>query len=301
MLLIDVFTNNILPAFILIGFGALLDRLYHLDLRSISRMNLYILVPCLIFTSLVQSNLGEGDFEKIFLFVFAISIIMCLISWGIARLLRLDRTLENAFILSTVFLNAGNYGLAINKFAFGQAGLERALVFFVGSSIVLNTLGVYFASRGRADVVQSILNIFRLPPVYAVALALLLRSVGWGVPEPIFKALSLGGQAAVPCMLLILGMQLSRSALRDNLPLVALASFVKLVVMAGLAICLAALIGLEGLARQVCIVEASTPTAVTAILLAIEFEAEPKFVTSGVFLSTVLSAFSITFLIAFIS
>ncbi len=68
----------------------------------------------------------------------------------------------------------------------------------------------------------------------------------------------------------------------------------------GLAIFLAGLLGLEGLERKVCIVQASTPTAVTTILLAIEFEADPQFVTSGVFLSTLFSAFSITLLIALI-
>ena len=61
-----------------------------------------------------------------------------------------------------------------------------------------------------------------------------------------------------------------------------------------IAIGLAPLLGLTGLARNVAIAEAATPTAVTSALMAIEFEGDADYVTSVIFFSTLFSALTLT-------
>ena len=53
------------------------------------------------------------------------------------------------------------------------------------------------------------------------------------------------------------------------------------------------LLGLTGLARQVAIVGASMPAAVITTVLALEFDLDPSFATGAVFLSTLLSPFTL--------
>jgi predicted permease len=57
-------------------------------------------------------------------------------------------------------------------------------------------------------------------------------------------------------------------------------------------------LGLSGAARQAAIIEASMPTAVVTTILALEYEVAPPFVTSVVFVSTLLSPITVTVLIA---
>ncbi|MFQ6057373.1 MAG: AEC family transporter [Anaerolineae bacterium] len=300
MTLLRILLNIIFPVFVIIGLGYLLGRTMTLDVKSVSRTVLYIFSPALVFSSLAKSSLTSSDFSHIVSFALLTIVVLGFFSWGITRLLRFDQVMENAFLLSTLFINAGNYGLPVNLFAFGQPGLERAIIYFVTSALLTNTLAVYFASRGRSGVQESLLNIFKVPMVYALTVALLVRATGFTVPDPIFKPIEIAGQAAVPVLLVTLGMELAHVSLDQNMAIVGLATGVRLVLAAGVALGIAALMGLQGVTRQVCLVQASMPTAVLTTVLAIEFGAEPRFVTSVVFLSTLASIVTLTLLLSLI-
>ena len=294
MTFLYIFVNNILPAFLLIGAGALLGRMFRLDVRTASRMTLYFFVPCLVFASMINSTLNGNDVAHILLYLLLITGAVWLFCWIVARTCRLTQVQENALYLSTMFLNAGNLGLPILLFAYGQEGMDRGIIFYIGSALLAHTLAAYFASRGRAGARDALLNALKLPTMYAILLAFALRALHVAPPEFIFKACSLAGGAAIPTLLFILGVQLSRTKVQGNFGLIGLATATRLIIAPAMAFLLAAAMGLSGLTRNVCIFEASTSTAVTAALMAIEFDCEPDFVTSVVFLTTLLSAVSLT-------
>lgn len=299
--LLSIFIENILPVFIAAALGYLLDRRFHLDIKTISRMSLYVLAPCLIFTSLTRSSVSGQEFSRIVLFEVLLTAILLAVTWGIARLARLSRPQESAFLLSVLFVNSGNYGLSVNLFAFGEEALARAIIFFVGSTVLMNTLGIFLASRGQADVKTAVLNVFKVPMIYAVLLAFAVRALPRPVTETSwFRALDTLGRAAVPVMLLLLGIQLARNSLGRDLKRISVATFLRLILAPLLSLVLAAAAGLTGDARRASVLEASMPTAVTSVILAMEFEVLPEFVTGVVFLSTLLSPLSLTLLIAWL-
>jgi len=292
--ILQIFVSNILPAFLIIGAGALLGRVLGLEVRTPSRITLYFFVPCLVFTSLTKSTVGATDFTNILMFLVAITAAIGAVSWGVARAASLNRTQENALLLSTMFLNAGNLGLPILLFAYGQEGMDRGIVFYIGSALMAHTVAAFFASRGRASVRRSISNMLKLPTLYAILLAFALRALHVAPPEFAFKSISLASGAAIPTLLFALGIQLAQTRLRGNWRLIGAGTAIKLLVAPVLAFGLAELMGLQGLTYKVCVFEASTPAAITAALMAIEFDAEPAFVTSVVFLTTLLSSITLT-------
>ena len=99
-------------------------------------------------------------------------------------------------------------------------------------------------------------------------------------------------------MILVLGMQLERAGRITRVPLVALATGLKLVVAPVIGLGLAALLGLTGASRQAGISQAGTPAAVLMTILALEYSVEPSFVTNVVFVSTLLSPVTLTVIIA---
>lgn len=293
-MVLHIFVNNILPAFLIIGAGTYLGRVFDLEVRTPSRMTLYFFIPCLVFSSLMNSTVRGEDIIHILAFLCASSAAVAVVSWVTARALRLNQVQTNALFISTIFLNAGNLGLSILLFSYGEEGMARGIIFYVGSALMVHTLAAFFASRGRASVRQSVINVLKLPTLYAVILAFLFRGLHVAPPNLILKPIELVGGAAIPTLLFVLGIQLSRTRLQGNLQLIGIASAIRLLVAPALAFLLAWLMGLGGLTRQVCIFEASTPAAVTATLMAIEFDCEPEFVTSVVFLTTLLSSISLT-------
>jgi predicted permease len=105
------------------------------------------------------------------------------------------------------------------------------------------------------------------------------------------------GNLAIPLMLLILGIQLSRASLQGQWSVMMGASFIRLLGGALVGFLLAFLLGLGGVTRQAAIVEAAMPTAVVASVLATEFNSDAKLVSSIIVLSTLLSILTLPFII----
>jgi len=300
VILLPILWKVILPVFLIIALGYLLERRLSLDVRPISRVTFYALTPCLVFSSTAKSSVGGVGIWKIVSFTLLTTLTIGLFSWAVARALRFSRAMESAFLLTTVFVNAGNYGLPVNLFAFGQAGLERAALFFTVSALLTHSVGVYLASRGQASRLDALRNVFKVPVVYGVSAGFVVNLAAMTVPEPVAKVVDLLGRASVPLMLLLVGIQLAKTSLAGELKLIGLATFVRLVVAPAVAFILAAWLGLMGVTRQACVTEASMPTAVTTTILATEFEAEPQFVAGVVFVSTLASVITLTLSLALI-
>jgi predicted permease len=114
------------------------------------------------------------------------------------------------------------------------------------------------------------------------------------------RPIGLLSDAALPLMIIVLGMQLERARKAERPSLVAMAVGLSLIAAPFLALWLTWLLDLTGSARQAGVLLASMPSAVVTTILALEFDVSPSFVTNCVFLSTVLSPLTLTPLIAYL-
>jgi malate permease and related proteins len=298
MELLAIFVQNILPIFIVAGIGFLIVRYLGADVQTLSRVTLYVLTPCLLFDVLVTSNVSADEFGRLTLLALGTILGIGLIAWLVTRALRLDRVMTSAFMVVVMFANGGNYGLPLTLFVFGQEALARATIYFVVSIVLTYTIGIFLASSGRRSMCEALLIVLRIPSIYASAAAIVVILTGVETPSFLMRPIKLLGDAAIPVMILVLGMQLERAVKPGSLRLVGLAVGFRLVVSALLGLLLAQFIGLSGTARQAGVLQSAMPVAVVTTILAVEFEVEPAFVTSVVFLSTILSPLTLTPLIA---
>lgn len=298
--MLDIFVQNILPIFVVAGIGLLLERYLGADAQTLSRVTLYVLAPCLVFEILVNSTVSAVEFERLTLLAIGTILGIGFIAWLVTRALRLDRVMTIAFVVVVMFANGGNYGLPLTLFVFGQETLARATVYFVVSVVLTYTVGIFLASSGRRGLGQALLSVLTIPSIYASAAAGVVMLTGVALPLVLMRPIKLLGDAAIPVMILVLGMQLHRAVRPASLRLVWLAAGLRLVVSAMLGLFLAHVFGLGGAARQAGVLQSAMPVAVVTTILAVEFEIEPAFVTSVVFLSTILSPFTLTPLIAWL-
>lgn len=298
---VTALTFIVLPIALVVGVAYILARTRLItESRPLARVSLYFFSPALAFQSLAHSNVDASDFVSILVFTLGMAILMGALGLGLTRILRFDRVTTSAFLLSILFVNAGNYGIPFNQFAFGNEGVARAAVYFVGNSVLANTLAVYIASSGHSNVRASLVAVARMPLAYAGVLGLLFNVMHWSTPEPLTRALDLAAAAALPVMLVNLGLELARARLEDYDWRVFLATGLKLLVTPVVALGLAAVMGLQGLTRSVAVLEASMPTAVMASLIAFEFDARSEFVTSVIFLTTLGSTVTLTLLLLYL-
>lgn len=298
--LLQLFTNNLLPVLLAVGAGFLAARFLNIDPRSLSRVTFYIFSPCLLFILLTSSELSNGDIVKMSAFTVVVLMLVGLIAWLIGKGLRFERPILAGVVITTMLVNAGNFGLAIVLFGFGEKALAYASVFFVVDAILVYTVGVVIASMGKESVGQSLKNLVKVPAIYAMVLALIFVYAGWKLPLPVERATRLLGEASIPTMLVLLGMQLRSVRLAGNIVPLVVASSVRLIVSPVLAIGLSMLFQIQGSFQQAGVMQAAMPAAVLTTVLATEYDVVPEFVTSVVFITTLLSIITITPLMAFL-
>jgi predicted permease len=299
MNLTEVFIDVLLPIFLIFGMGVILGKKKNPEPHSIAHLSIYILLPSLVFTSFLDRNI-LSSLAVIGVYIVAFTGIMYVISWGVCNVLHMERGLQSGFLLAVLFTNSGNYGVPLCTFAFGEEGMVYALAYMMYGSVIMYTMAVYIASRGNLNVKKSFTNIFRVPLIYAVVAAAFFSYFSIEVPSFVFKPLVLLGSAAIPVTMLLLGIQLSRTEVGNQKKVVA-ASMFRLCVSPLIGIVLTYVMGVEGLLRSVLILECSMPTAVNSALIAIEFDAEPGFVSSAVLVSTVLSIGSLAVLLLYLT
>ncbi len=297
---IEVLWQVLAPIFLTAGTGYVLARRLNVRPVGLGKAAFYVFTPCLLFDKFSHSSLSADDLGRLALFAIFTIASSGLIAWILARLLHFDRVTSAAFLLCVIAGNTGNYGLPTNQFAFGDAALEPAVIYYAMSTLILSTVGIYVASSGRQTAGQALRNMLSVPLAYAGVAGLLIWATGIAVPLPIERFTSLAGQAAIPVMLVILGMQLAEVRLRDNIGQVSVVAATKLISGPLLGLFFASLLGLTGITRQAAIVEASVPTAVLAIVLATEYDTAPGFTASVVMVSTLASLVTMTLVLIYL-
>ncbi len=291
---LPVLWNVVLPVFLVVGMGVVLQRLVGFDISGLSRPVFYIFSPCLAFASLYTLDLHAMHPLRSVVFALLVALFMGMLGIFLARVSGHSRSMRSAAVLTLINNNTGNYGLPLNQFAFGVPGLQIAVLYFVINSTLANSVGVYIVSAGRARPTEALRNVLKTPLVYATLLALLANGFHITIPAPLFKAISLSGDAAVPTMLIILGYHLGHLGTqihwRRTLPI----SLIKLIIGPLVAWGISIFMGFNGLMQAVSIVQSSVPTAVMSTVLATEFDCEPEFVAEVVFTTTVLSLVTLT-------
>ena len=298
MTVINVAYNVVLPVFLVMGLGALVSRRIHIEPRTLSSLIIYIFSPALVLDGISTSTLQAGEIGRIAGTALGLAAIMFGLSWVISRVAGFDRRLQSAFMMTAILINAGNYGLPLNEFAFGQVGLDRAMIYYVMTAVVANTVGVFLASRGEASARDSFLNVFRVPLIYGLIIGLILNFSGIALPTPIARSAHVLGQAAVPAMLIMLGLQLANVSFKGRMKPILMASGLRLIVAPLITVGLAALFGLSGVTRNVAIVESAMPTAVISSVLAAEFNADGEFTAGVILVSTLASLITLSVLLS---
>lgn len=292
-----LFVDIILPVFLIVLSGYLLEKYAQLDFRTLTQSGLYLFAPALVLSALLKRPLQWEPALNIFYFMLAYTAALLVLSVTVGRLLRFNNETRSALSLTTVMMNVGNFGLPLAYFAFGDAGLEYSILTFVMFNIPLGTVAIVIAQGKAASFKAALLNTLKIPIFHAVVVAFLWKWLALPMPSFVLRPLELLGQAAVPLMMVLLGMQLYRTKITAGFGFVSLASCIRLVVAPLLAWVLTGMLGMDGLVRQVVVLQTSTPAAVLPLLYSVRFNTRPDLVASAIFVSTLFSAVTLTVLL----
>lgn len=295
--LLQVLVQVLGPIAMMVIAGYLLQNRLQLDTRSISRIVFYVLSPCLIYTTLITLEIDAPTVGRMVAFAAANMILMALIAFVLTRRWGFSGGLASAFVVTAILLNEGNYGLPLNLFAFGQPGFQFALILYAFNTLIGTTVSIFLLAHGHHGVQLALRRTVTAPVVWALALGVFSRTTGLAPGGSFLDMLQMAGRATIPIFLLILGMSLAQARAKLDFNLVSRLTVLRMGVGPALAIALASLLGLSGLAYSVAVMQASMPTAVNTIVLSNEFDAKPDFVAGAVLATTLVSVVTLPVLL----
>ncbi|MCM2674881.1 AEC family transporter [Alkalicoccobacillus plakortidis] len=292
-----IFIQVVLPVILIFVVGFLLQKIAKIDIRPISTMAIYVMTPCLVFKTFYETELNS-QYTYMVIFSFLLMFILIFLCKVYTKIRKIDLSTENALILSTAFMNTGNYGTPIILFAYGEAGFEFAISAMVLQSILMNFFGVYYAVKGKAGIRIAMKSVAKMPASYAAVLALLLNVFNLRVPENLFGTIDLISDAAIPMVMVILGMQLAMIKWGHfDWANITFSVVLRMFISPLIAWLLVMVMPIDPLLGKVLIVSAAMPSAATIVMYAVQFQAQPKLVSSVTLITTIISIPTITLLI----
>jgi malate permease and related proteins len=282
----EIFTPlaPVIPVFLLIAAGFAFAHWKKINLTSVTEIIVYLGTPSLVFSSLAGKPLFATDIAVLSA---GILLIFAIVGFFIRLYFLVSGFSSRGFALPTLFMNAGNMGIPLALFAFGQAGLQRATLMFVIITFLQYSLGIYILN-GRSNWTE----IFRLPLIYAALAGLSVNLAQISLPELLLRPIIMLGQATIPIMLISLGYRLHEvESLQWGHALGgALTRIGGGFAAANLAV---HLIGAEGVNRQVLLLYGALPAAVVNFVLTEKYRQDPALAASIVVISTFISIFTI--------
>ena len=197
-------------------------------------------------------------------------------------------------LLSLTFGNAGNIGLPLCLFAFGEQGLGLAAAVFLVAVITQFTLAL-----ALQDSKPPLRTLLTTPVVYGSAIGVILLSTGARLPEWLDTTVGLLAGVAIPLSLLTLGFCLAELRIK-RAPLALGLGLARLSLGFGVSLAVSHLLGLTGIAHGVLVLQGGMPTAVFSYLLSARYARDPEDVAGIVLVSTLVSAASLPFLISYV-
>ncbi|WP_408959885.1 AEC family transporter [Natrinema sp. 74] len=313
--LLSIFASAVGPIVAIAGVGYVLATVKEIDPEPLNTAVVYVLAPALVFHSLATTNLEAATLVRVTVGIAVFTAVMWLIAELAGRAVGEREPALSGLVLVAIFCNSGNLGIPVSDFAFGEVGRQTAVLFLSVQSVLMYTVGVYVASRSSGSAgLEGVRRVFYIPLVYAVVAALGARALALVPPADTaaMETLQLVGDASIPLMLLILGIQLARSdtaAVSRAWPAMALKLGVAPVVGLGVVLGLDTVLGAgfqNPTVARVFVLETAMPAAVTPLILVIEFAGNTRsdgvlvseYVSTCVFLTTVLAIPALTGLIA---
>ncbi len=297
----------LIPVFLLILIGYFFKRIKFPSndfWSNADKLTYYVLMPSLLVYKLATANLDniEGlDFVIVGLLgIFAVLFISILINM---------KAKTSGASFSSVVQGAVRFNtyvfLALIAAMLGDTGLALAALLITFAIPLINviciTIFAIYVNDKKATFTGMIKSIITNPLIVACIIGGTINYVDINIPITIENVLKIISASALPMGLLSVGFSLDLSSIKEAKFDLLVSSILKLVVMPLVMFFIAKAFNLDNLLLSILVIFASMPTAASSFILARQLGGDTKLMASIITLQTILSIFSISVILGYLS
>ncbi|MBR1685001.1 MAG: AEC family transporter [Clostridia bacterium] len=290
------------PVFLLMLAGVFLRRRGIMTESFARGANTYVFkiaLPLNLFVQLADISLFEVWDTGFVIFCLSATVLSIFLACLIARLF-VQGELRGEFVQAAYRSSASLLGMALIENLYGTVTVGSLMIlgsvpaYNVAAVIVLSLLGPAGGIR-KGDIQKTLRGILTNPIILGVLGGFLVSCLPWKMPGILRTTLGDIGKTATPLGLMAMGAQMETGKIRERLKEASLAGALKLVGFGILFLPLAILLGFRGEKLIAIVVMLGSATTVAGYIMARQMGHEGALTQATVMLTTVLSAFTLTF------
>lgn len=236
--------------------------------------------------------------------IIRMTIVVFLISVGIQCLyFILNRFCYNRFSLDesinmkygTMVSSAGFMGMPVAEQLFGHLGLLYACIYLIPQRIFMWSYGLsMYTTSDLKTMIKKVLSHPCVIAIYIGVLLMLLRMKGYVLPEGVTLTIQSVAGCNTALSMIVVGAILSDVEPHEMLDgKAAYFSLIRLIIIPVLVYFILSWTNLDKVAIGTCVLLAAMPAASTTVMLANKYNRNPQFASKLMFLSTILSLFTL--------
>jgi auxin efflux carrier (AEC) len=294
-------TETILAIILLILIGYIAKKVGLLkpeDSITLNKIVINVAIPALIFLAMFSADLSNMNvLIPITMICIVTGILSGLIVYLFSRARGYSKKTKWTLVGTSTLFNSGFLGYPVVLGVFGAEGLVRAVFYDIGSTILFLSLGILFILLFGGKYTSIIRRTLLFPPLWGIILGILANLLNLDPGVITLNVLKYLSGAAIPIIMISLGLSLEVGGLKNYLGAASLVSVIRLIISPIIAILMVIILGLNGLEGTVTVIEAGMPSAMLSLVLAASYDLDIKAAAACIFLSTVLSLISLPILI----
>lgn len=293
--------NATLPIFLLIILGKVLKTTKIINdefTKTADRYVFRIALPALLFSDLTENNVGSAFDGKYVLFCFSVTIFSITVLWGLTEKFMKNEEQKGAFIQGSYRSSAAILGLAFINNMYDSVGMAPLMI--IGCVPLYNIFAVIILTlKGdnggkKPNMKETFINVMKNPILLSILIALPFALLNLHFPSFVNKAIGSVANTATPLALISIGASFEgKKALKKMKPTL-LASFIKLILLAGLFLPLAVFFGYRNQELMALLVMLGSPTTVSSYIMAKNTGNDGILTSSIIVLTTLLSSLTLT-------
>ena len=267
-------------------------------IKELSRFIIYVVTPCIVVESF-HRPFDSSMLQKMGI-VCAAAVGTHLLNIILSRVLIRDKEQNRRVVyqFATIFSNCGFMGLPLQHAILGTDGVFYGAVFIAIFNVFTWTYGfILMGSQGqKVDKKKLLLN----PGILGVTVGFIIFITSFQIPHILLIPIKSFAALNTPLPMVVIGYYLSQIAtlkVLEDKNLV-ITTVVKLLASPLIALLMLYLTGIRGLLLTSVIISASAPSAANTVMFSVLFNRDTKLAVTLVSLSTLLSLFTMPFVIS---
>ncbi len=266
----------------------------------LSKIVLNISLPALIFLNVSTADIG-GEMIFLPIIAFGFSLICMAIAFIYSKIRGYSKVKTWTIIILLAMMNTAFIGYPIVLGVFGDEGFVNAIFYDMGIALILVFFGVILSTMFGGDRKEVIKNGLSFVPLWAIVFAIIFNVFNVQIGYVLENSLNYLGESAIPLIMLSLGLTINFNEFRDYLSDTVFLTLSRLIISPVILYAILSGIGCGGLLLQVSVLESAMPTAMNALVLAINYDLEVELVSSVIFVTTILSLLTLPVVMGFIA